>query len=84
MCYLIFASLTFMLFSFGIVHEMYKRSISTFLSISSMFLFVMGNTITQDMNAVATSKLWLILCIGETLAYTRAMYKHRTDKVVAW
>ena len=63
MCYLIFASLTFMLFSFGIVHEMYKRSVSTFLGITSMFLFVLGNTITQDMTALATSKLWIILCV---------------------
>lgn len=84
MCYQLFETMTFMLFGFAFIHKLYSRSISTFLGITMLFIFTMANRYTGDMDMVSDSRLWLILCIGSTIAYARAIFKDSNDKVAVW
>lgn len=84
MCFLIFESLTFMLFGFSLIHKMYLRSISTFIGICTLFVFVIYAHYTGDMDLVMNSKVWAILCVGELISYYRGMRKPPTDRIKAW
>ena len=84
MCYQLFETMTFMLFGFAFIHRLHHRSVSTFLGITTLFVFTMANRYTGDMSSVANSPLWLILCVGSTAAYARAMFKDSNDKVKVW
>ena len=76
-CYKIFEMLIFVLFFLGLYHKLYKRSISTFLILSSLFVFVITKNYYPDYS-------YLVLCIGVIIVYIRGMYKEDKDKIITW
>ena len=76
-CGEVFAALVFVLFFFGIYHKLYKRSVSTFIIISSLFAFTALHETHEKLS-------WAIMCLGILIVYARAIFKPDNDKVKAW
>ena len=77
-CYNFFEMLIFAMFFLGLYHNLYERSISTFISVSSLFAFVVSHRYMNE------SCAYLILCFGIIIMYSRAMYKKKEDTIVTW
>ena len=77
-CYNFFEALVFSMFFLGIYHELYNRSMSAWISVSSLFGFVVSHRYINE------EWSYLILCIGIVIMYARAMYKPTDEKIITW
>ena len=75
-CFKFFQMLIFVMFFLGLYHGLYKRSLSFFAVIFTLFVFAVSY------NYVSVNVGWAIMCIGIVGIYITVMFRTR-DKNIA-